>query len=257
MWETSRSPHGGTKLRHTVLANPQTCWHCRRRDTGNVAEIPAFSPKLSHLALDQPRRASRKPKANPSETRFLSHALVLHPNKARASVRASAARSLSKVWAKDENGRQGRAYQLALRRRSCGSDASSLCARKRGRACLSRPIFCAFAPTSASGKPARRKDAMKASACASDPSALPGSACSIAWVRRWFASGHHLALAQALRGQRGAPRRVCRRRRRQSRHRCSGPEVAQRLLQCETNRQIVDRQQPHGLPYFPAEIQQS
>ena len=33
-----------------------------------------------------------------------------------------------------------------------------------------------------------------------------------------------------------------------------GPEVAQRLLQCENeSAQIVDRQQPHGLPYFPAE----
>jgi hypothetical protein len=66
-------------------------------------------------------------------------------------LRASAARSLPKCRAKDENGRQGRAYQRALRRRSCGSDAPSPCARKRGRACLSRPIFCDFAPTPASG----------------------------------------------------------------------------------------------------------
>jgi hypothetical protein len=65
---------------------------------------------------------------------------------------ASAARSLPKCRAKDENGRQGRAYQRALRRRSCGSDAPSPCARKRGRACLSRPIFCDFAPTARVGR---------------------------------------------------------------------------------------------------------
>ena len=68
------------------------------------------------------------------------------------------------------------------------------------------------------------------------PSALPGSACSIAWVGALVCLGPSLgALAQALRGQRGAPRRVCRRRRRQSRHRCSGPEVAQRFHLGETN----------------------
>ena len=37
-----------------------------------------------------------------------------YPNEARASVRASAARSLPKVRAKDENGRQGRALKLPL-----------------------------------------------------------------------------------------------------------------------------------------------
>jgi hypothetical protein len=52
----------------------------------------------------------------------------------------------SQVRAKDENGWQGRGYQRALRRRSCGSEAPPSCARKRGHACLLRPIFCFYLP---------------------------------------------------------------------------------------------------------------
>ena len=46
------------------------------------------------------------------------------------------------------------------------SDASSLCGREKGHACLSGPIFCSFTPTPASGEPARRKDPASTPVCA-------------------------------------------------------------------------------------------
>jgi hypothetical protein len=64
-------------------------------------------------------------------------------------VRASAARSLPTCGRRTRTG--GKDARTNAPCVAGGSDAPSPCARKRGRACLSRPIFCDFAPTPASG----------------------------------------------------------------------------------------------------------